>query len=182
MDWEKWSEWFLRYQAGDAAAADAFLREVLPILRRYFSIRTGSADDAEDLAQATLLKMHLARHRYEPGRSLKTWVFTIASRVLIDLWRASRTAQALADGPDPDEQACELPSHAEALALSQALARALASLKPIERIIVYLYGVEQMSIGEVAESLGISESAAKARAHRTYTRLRDELGAMEDAG
>jgi RNA polymerase sigma-70 factor (ECF subfamily) len=176
LNWESSSRLFDEYRGGDAAAADAFLRGTLPTLQRYFSVRTGSASDAEDLAQATLLKIHLARHRFDGSRSLKTWVFTIASRVLIDMWRSARSArEELAAPAEPDDQASELPSHGDALALQQELARAIESLKPLERTVVHLYGVEQMSITELAEALGISEAAAKARAHRAYARLRAEL-------
>ena len=52
---------------------------------------------------------------------------------------------------------------------------ALETLKPIDRSIVYLYGVEGLSMAEIAASIGITEAAAKLRAHRAYRELRKIL-------
>jgi RNA polymerase sigma-70 factor (ECF subfamily) len=59
--------------------------------------------------------------------------------------------------------------------LKHDLEQAMQILKPIDRSIVYLYVVEEFTMEEIGESLGISESAAKVRAHRSYKKLRDAL-------
>jgi RNA polymerase sigma-70 factor (ECF subfamily) len=60
--------------------------------------------------------------------------------------------------------------------LSSDLNKALAELKPIDRSIVYLYGVEGFSMAEIAQALSLTEGATKLRAHRAYHELRGLLG------
>ena len=59
--------------------------------------------------------------------------------------------------------------------LHQDLNNGLSALKPMDRSIVYLYGVEEFSMAEIAEIHSISEGAAKIRAHRAYQDLRKFL-------
>jgi RNA polymerase sigma-70 factor (ECF subfamily) len=180
--WARLTAVFVRYRTGDRAAAIEVYRPIAAALERFFAVRTGSVDDARDLTQATLLKMHLARDRYDAAQSLKTWVFTIASRALIDLWRAGKDKGPSAEAAaDPDDLAGEFPSHGRILEYGDALAKALATLQPTDRTIVYLSGVEGLSMAEIAHALSISESAAKTRAHRSYVKLRALLG-DEDHG
>lgn len=181
-DWEKLSAAFVRYRRGDSAATEAVFAGIARPLERYFAVRTGSDEDARDLAQATLLKIHFARDRFDPARSLKTWVFTIASRILIDVWRGSKERATIGEAVEPDDVAIDLPNHAELLEYSDALAQALAQLKPLDRSVVYLCGVEQMSIAEVAQAVDLTESAVKTRAHRAYARLRELLREEETDG
>ena len=57
------------------------------------------------------------------------------------------------------------------------LEKALIQLKPIDRSIVYLYGAEEMSMSEIGLIMGLSENAVKIRAHRSYAKLREIMGA-----
>lgn len=138
-------------------------------------MRTGSNEDAADLAQACLLKLHFARDRYDPERSFKTWVFTVASRCLIDHWRSGKNHLKMdsldGEGDAPELASPELP-HDLRLEFNEELTLALGTLKPIDRTIVYLYGVEGLAMAEVAKTVGLSEAAVKVRAHRSYVKLR----------
>jgi len=151
---------------------------ILKILKGYFHARLGKNEDIEDLAQATLLKIHFSRESYDPKRALKTWIFTIASRTLIDHWRGAHSnAEKFTDEIDDHHEslaAMELTPE-EKTQLHQDLNNGLSALKPMDRSIVYLYGVEEFSMAEIAEIHSISEGAAKIRAHRAYQDLRKFL-------
>lgn len=71
----------------------------------------------------------------------------------------------------------ELLTPEEKTRLHTDLNRALEGLKPLERSIVYLYGVEELSMAEIAKALGLTEGATKLRAHRAYQDLRKILEA-----
>lgn len=55
------------------------------------------------------------------------------------------------------------------------LMKAMDTLKPIERQIVYLHGAEGFSMAEIAVAIGLTENAVKLRAHRAYASLRKIL-------
>ena len=189
-DWSKQEELFARYLQGDAAATRVLFSELLRVIHGFYRARIGSSiqggDDVDDLAQATLLKIHLARDRYDPKLSLKTWVFTIASRSLIDHWRGVAHEKDVfeehAEGESDAESGAQFEFAASDLIdperkteLHRDLNEALKKLKPTERSIVYLYGVEGLSMAEIGSVLSISEGAAKLRAYRAYQEIRKLL-------
>ena len=180
-DWPQLELLFAQYLQNDGQAARTLFSGILKVLQGFYRARMDSSQDAEDLAQATLLKIHFARDRYDSAHRLKTWVFTIAHRTLIDHWResAASTVELLEDSGDEESP---LESMASGLLdpslkteFHSDINQALRKLKPIERSIVYLYGVEGFSMAEIGESLGITEGAAKLRAHRAYQELRKSL-------
>ena len=176
-DWKALESLFTRYVDGDAAAAQPLFGAIRESLSGYYRARMGRIADADDLVQTALLKIHFARDRYDPEQSLKTWVFTIASRSLIDHWRGrSAEAEVLeAEGEQPSERGAEGPGPELKTLLHRDLNQALSDLKPIDRSIVYLYGVEGLSMAEIARSLSLSEGATKLRAHRAYVEMRKKL-------
>lgn len=190
-EWEHLRSLFMTYLKNDQSAAQELFSELLRAVRGYFYARMDSHADAEDLAQATLLKIHFARDRFDPHQSLKAWVFTIASRSLIDHWRGSTrepqidAAPARGDG-DGGEQSMDVLEDMPSLLLDpetktelhQDLNKALLGLKPIDRSIVYLYGVEGLSMTEIAQVHGITEGAAKLRAFRAYKDIRATFGVL----
>jgi RNA polymerase sigma-70 factor, ECF subfamily len=183
-DWEERLALFIRYLAGDAATTRTLFISLSTVLEGYFHARMGGSSDAEDLLQATLLKIHFARDRFDVQQSLKTWVFTIASRTLIDHWRGNQSSQnePLFEETEGDSVGqllfSDLLNPEQKTQLHGDLNKALATLKPIDRSIVYLYGVEGLSMAEIAEVHSLSEGAVKLRAHRAYQNLRKILGAL----
>ena len=175
-DWEKLKSLFGDYQKGDQQATRILFESLQKSLKPFFRMRLNSVADSEDLLQVTLLKIHFARERYDHSQSLKTWVFTIASRSLIDHWRGKDSqAEALNPESSYEDIASDTIETALKFELTTDINEALKTLKPTERSIVYLYGVEGFTMAEVAEVLAISEGATKLRAHRAYKDLRKVL-------
>ena len=160
---------------------------MMRVLRAYYRVRLNTDAEIDDLLQAALLKIHFARDRYHAELSLKTWVFTIASRTLIDHWRGKSSDAKVFDpnyteaGEEHDPIA-QMPAFAIGpdlkLELTEDINKALLQLKPIDRSIVYLYGVEGFSMAEIAKTLSLTEGAVKLRAHRAYAELRKLLVLM----
>ncbi len=178
LNWLELESLFQKYMDGSASASNELFKGILKVLKGYFRARMGKDEDIEDLAQATLLKIHFSRDRYDSKLALKTWVFTIASRTLIDHWRGAHSnAEKVSDEIDDHDDSLasiELTPE-EKTQLHQDINKGLIALKPIERSIVYLYGVEGLSMAEIAEIHSISEGAVKIRAHRAYQELRKLL-------
>ncbi len=71
---------------------------------------------------------------------------------------------------------------ASAAMLRSRLDEAVAGLPPRLRAVVVLRDIYDLNHAEVAEQLGISESAAKVRLHRARRRLRTEVFPLRGDG
>jgi len=164
------------YLKNDHAATQTLFEGLHQALYPFFRVRTRSETESEDLTQAALLKIHFARDRFNPELSLKTWVFTIAGRCLIDHWRGAGSENNVIDKYADQEIATEMPTLEPDPSLKAEwghdLTLALDQLKPIDRTIVYLYVTEGLSMSEIASSVNMTESAVKVRAHRSYAQMR----------
>lgn len=176
-DWDQLRDSFLAYRRGDQAAARLVFGEIELAVKGFYRARMGAGTpEADDLTQICLLKLHFSRDRFDPEQSLKTWVFTIASRCLIDHWRKlGARPEAALDRELFEEIPEQNLQHDLKFEFQEGLEKALNALKPTDRSIVYLYGVEGLSMAEIAQAVGLSEGAVKVRAHRSYVKLRERL-------
>jgi RNA polymerase sigma-70 factor (ECF subfamily) len=129
---------------------------------------------AEDLMQATFLSLVRSRMRYAQGTPVLPWLFTIAGNAARDALRRNRHAESHAS------QELQAPAQASEPSsdpvLRKHLLAALEHLSPEQREAVVLHKIEGWSFGEIARAAGITETAARIRAHRGYEKLRQLLG------
>jgi RNA polymerase sigma-70 factor (ECF subfamily) len=149
-----------RAQAGDERA----FRELVEPYRRALLVHAyrmlGSVDDAEDVAQDTLLRAWRALGRFEPRASLHTWLFRIATNACLDeIERRPRRPEPV--DPFPDELRGEAdsliyePSARYALreGMELALLAAIQLLPGRQRAVLILRDVLGWSGPEVADLL-----------------------------
>jgi RNA polymerase sigma-70 factor (ECF subfamily) len=173
-----WSELMAKAQSGDQAAYAELLREILPILRAVARRQHRNFERAEDVVQDVLLTIHRVRHTFDPKRSFRGWVFTIARRRSIDVLRKTGrlskheecAEQSVIEGavsPTPEENPFE--------DLEPGLARAVASLPPGQRQAIELVKLRELSLAEAAAHSGVSAGALKVAVHRAMKTLRERL-------
>lgn len=168
-----------RFCAGDEAAFEALHARHAQRLYRFLRRMVGQHELAEDLLQTTFLSVVRGRGRYEPGTRVVTWLFAIGANAARDALRRRRVradasaqiANAFAVMTGPRES--DPPA-------ARALQAALAELPDDQREAVLLHKMEDFSFAEIAETLGISSSAAKVRAHRGYQKLRQRLAPLPE--
>jgi RNA polymerase sigma-70 factor, ECF subfamily len=127
---------------------------------------------AEDVTAAAFERAYRKRSRFDAGRgSARAWLFGIARNAALDeLRRRGRQVELSADPidaasvPDRDHQRGEL---------RLLLDAALDKLEARERELIALKFFAGLSNGEIARVLGISESNAGTKLHRTITKLRE---------
>lgn len=86
----------------DPDAFGVLYQRYLPQVYRYLRARTGSPEDAADLAQHVFLKAWVAMPQYRPtGSRFAPWLFRIARNVVADFHRRRRpvTDVTLVPGP-----------------------------------------------------------------------------------
>lgn len=182
-----------RYIDGDSRSFTRLHEVLAPRLRGFLSRLVGDREAVDDLLQATMLKAHLARDRFElqggdPDGAVQGWYFAIARNAAMDHLRqryrrqrreafpgASRAEDErdpianLADqGPTIEELGLDREREAEVIDRVQA---AIAQLPAGQREVVEYHKLAGMSMAEVAQRLEIREGAVRVRAHRAYKAL-----------
>jgi len=141
----------------------------------YLRPRLGSDQDAEDMVQDTFLKLYRNIGRYDPRFHFSTWLYTSANRLAISSYRKKKTITARLDaeaaGNLPDLTAGDA-GEAEPAGLWDA-ARTLGGCQ--FRALWLRYG-EDMSVDEIAVSLGKSRLAVRLLLHRARTNLMKRVG------
>lgn len=168
----------------DGAALERLFRECAGDVHGYAISLLGDRAGAEDVIALAFERLYRSRARLDRSRGTpRAWLFAIARNAALDELRRRRRQAPDAHSAEPAElgdpsQAIE---HAERRATVQA---ALLELSPREREVVLLKFHGQLTNGELARVLGISESNAGTRVHRALVRLRDtcaELARQEVA-
>lgn len=164
------------YQLGDVAAFELLYERYQRRLRGYFWRRFADRELAADLSQRTMLRIHRARHGYDPSRPFESWLFTVSANLVKDelKWRSRRPGDACWSEPnarlattstDPEHEMMVSEARGE-------LRTALRELPAAQRDVVILHKLEGRSFPEIAASLGEHVEAVKARAFRGYRRVR----------
>ncbi|MFT8243062.1 sigma-70 family RNA polymerase sigma factor [Roseomonas sp. BN140053] len=145
--------------AGDRLAFDQLAARHLPRLYGLALRITGTAAEAEEVAQDAMLRAWENAARFDPARaSFGTWVFRIASNLAIDRVRSRGSrpaapleeAAALADPePGPEEQLSARQQRGR-------MAAALAELPARQRAALALFYDQGLSGSEAASALSVS--------------------------
>jgi RNA polymerase sigma-70 factor (ECF subfamily) len=138
---------------------------------------TGNAADAEDVSQVVFLRLFRREHDAQRLRNQRvdneeSYLRRAAINAALDVIR-SRMSDRTTELPDLPAE----PAHDDPRELRQALARALAQLKPRPAEIFTLRFLEGFSNPQIARMLGISQVLVAVIVHRTRQQLRQALSA-----
>jgi RNA polymerase sigma-70 factor (ECF subfamily) len=161
-----------------------------PELAKHCHRILGSAADADDAVQETIIRAWRHYDRFEHRSSVRTWLYRIATNVCVDQVRsrsrrpapvdveaeaaaAPPASVAAAPSPEPDEAAMAADD------LRAALLAAITHLPARQRAVFVLHDVFRWPAHDVAGLLGTSTAAvasAAQRARGTLAGLRDTAG------
>ena len=144
------------------------MERYLTMVYRLAHARTGSVQDAEDVAQDVMLRLSRHERSIRSEEHLKAWLIRAtvnrANSLFRSAWRRKTLpleAAARTERPEP-------PQH-------DTLTDALSALSPKQRVVVHLYYYEEMRVDEIAAALGIRPDAVKMRLSRARAELRRRL-------
>lgn len=177
--------------AGSLEAFERFVVIFRAKLFQYSFLMCGHREDAEEVAQETLLKVFEKFDQLrEPGR-IKPWVFRIARNACLTKRRASVFApreeiplDALMPGARGEGEGRKLEiadwsalpeDEAWRAQLRRILGDAVAGLPDIYRSVLLLRDVEELSTEETAQVLDVSADVVKQRLHRARLAVRKKL-------
>lgn len=164
-----------QWMAGDERAATAIVERHAGALAR-FAVRLGVDEDVDELVQDTFIKAFSALDSFRSDSSLRTWLFTIERRLVIDRRRsaARRGREVEVDDGDAATEYDAL----DALVADEAaqrLASAIGRLTRMQREVFTLRVQEGRSYKEIAEILESSEGAARVHYHNAMRAVKEFL-------
>ncbi|HLK65615.1 MAG TPA: sigma-70 family RNA polymerase sigma factor [Bryobacteraceae bacterium] len=157
----------LEFQRGSRQAFDELFARYREPLYGFYRRRLASPERAEDLMQETFLVIIRATERYQPRALVRTYLYSIALKLLA----GERRRQARSSPGEPAHEPAVPASSDGAIWVRQALAR----LDSTEREIVMLREYEQLSYDEIATVLRLPVNTVKSRLFRARMALREFL-------
>ena len=177
--------------AGNLDAFEPFVEIFRGKLFQYSFMVCGQREDAEEVAQETLLKVFESFDQLREPERIRPWVFRIARNACLMKRRKSIFApkqelsldELMPSGVHEGEHRKLEIADWSALPDDQALRSELRSvldaaiqgLPEIYRAVMLLRDVEELTTSEAAEVLDVSEEVVKTRLHRARLAVRQKL-------
>lgn len=137
-------------------------------LWRYCKMLTGSAWDAEDLVQETLMKAIASLGQIWQPLTPKTYLFRIATNAWINSGRKKMITEELDDYNIPVVET-------NAFSTLEAIEQLVTYLTPRHSVIILLIDVFSFTARETAEMTQLSEGAVKGILHRARKKLNSHM-------
>jgi RNA polymerase sigma-70 factor (ECF subfamily) len=168
--------------AGETDAFERFVEHFRAKVFHYSWLMCGRPEDAEEVAQETLLKVFENFDQLRDPERVRPWVFRIAKNACLMQRRKSLFApehelslDELLPGPEladdaPQPEVLLLDSELRAV-----LDRAIAELPPTYRAVVLLRDLEELSTEDTGQILDLGTDVVKTRLHRGRAAMRQKL-------
>ena len=154
-------EVFITYVEREQEALRSFL----------FALCCGNKDEADDLAQDTLVKAYLSSAGYQDKGKFRSWLFKIAHNTFLNHKASEKTMESIDDA----KISSSLPLGGDGEGSFEDLYLALATLPPKERSTITLFYLTGYSIKEIAQITATSEDAVKKQLSRGRDKLKEKL-------
>jgi RNA polymerase sigma-70 factor (ECF subfamily) len=169
-------------QAGDEQAFQELIEPYRHALHVHCYRMLGSAQDAEDLAQETLLRAWRALARFEPRAQFQTWLYRIATNACLDeLERRPRRPELIDPFPDRPLGESDAPVYDPAAryaireGMELALVRAIQELPGSQRPVLIFRDVLGWTAPEVAELLDTTVASVNSALQRARATVEEQL-------
>jgi RNA polymerase sigma-70 factor (ECF subfamily) len=177
--------------AGETGAFDRFVEYFRPKIFQYSWLMCGHREDAEEVAQETLLRVFESGDQLREPAKIRSWVFRIAKNACLMKRRKSVFAPARElsldelmpskhqDGDQVRIEIADWSSLPDGKALQsemrELLEKAIRELPEVYRSVILLRDMEELSTQETAHILDVSDDVVKTRLHRARLAIRQKL-------
>ena len=163
-----------RCQDGDRDAFRHVVERHKDVLYGTAILMTGNRAVAEEMVQEAFLSAWRGIGGFKRGQPLKPWL----TRILVNGVLAQKRKRAIPTVPIADSDEPGAPSVSDQMDASESRAvvrQALARLDPGQQQTVVLRYFAELTVPEIARSMGVKEGTVKSRLHRALGRLREHL-------
>jgi RNA polymerase sigma-70 factor (ECF subfamily) len=177
-------------QSGNEAAFRRLVERCYRQIHRWALVRTGDADDADDITQDVLVRLSTHLHRYDGRSRFTTWLYRVTANTAGGFFRR-RTARRRADqraqegGADPDAVPPDPLARLHQADVAGVVKLFFDALPGRQREILDLADLQGFGPGEIANMLGMNPVTVRAHLFRARRTLRTRMlaeypGLVED--
>ncbi|MES2180421.1 MAG: RNA polymerase sigma factor [Gemmatimonadota bacterium] len=164
-----------RWKDGDQRAASSLVERHAGALAR-FSASLGARGDVQEIVQDTFVRAFASLDSFRGESTLRTWLFTIARRLLLDKRRSERRRGEQVEVQENDaiteyDALDSVVAEETRLRMSAAMGR----LSKMQREVFTLRVAEGMSYKEIADAAGTTEGAARVHYHNAMRAIKEFL-------
>ena len=172
-----------RAAAGDEAAFGTLTRRLLPRLRRWALARAGDPDEADEIVQETLIRMHRGLAGFQGTARLTSWLYRILANTANERARRRARGPTLASEslhPGHEREAAETEfadpvSSLHARRMAAVVREYFETLPPGQRQVLELVDQEGMRPVEVAEALEMNPITVRAHLFKARRAIRSRI-------
>ncbi len=167
-----------RARGGDTAAFTELVRSCRSLIYRWSVVAIGDPDDAEDVTQEVLVRLHGNLERYRTGSRFTSWLFRITRNAATDRLRSRRRQHRLLEegrvihAATTGESPADRVMHDE---IERILRSFLEALPGRQRQALDLIDIQGHSPAEAATMLGLDAGTVRTHLHRARRTLRSRL-------
>jgi RNA polymerase sigma-70 factor, ECF subfamily len=171
-------ELIIRAQAGDRSAYETIVTQFAPMVFRMISRFFRTREDVEDLAQDVFLKLFARIDQVRPDENFPGWLARVTVNTCYDELRKKRRRKVALETYGPLIET-ETPGITPEPDKFGKIRIALEGLDPKFKVPLILKEVEEMSVEQIAQTMGITQTNVKVRLFRARKKLAEILGGAE---
>ncbi|MBG0831918.1 sigma-70 family RNA polymerase sigma factor [Planomonospora sp. ID67723] len=163
----------------DPVALEAFYRRHVDAVMRFVVRRVSDPHLAADLTAEVFLAAMGSAHTYRPGKGSEiAWLYGVARNVIAAQQRktvreARVTSRIAGRRLMDDDDLSRMEERIDAERRMRSALEAMRELPEGERAVLELVAIDQLTVAEAAEALGIRQVTARVRLHRARRALGD---------
>ena len=183
-----WDTAIRRVSHGDQAAAREMVEVLYPHIISIVRSHLPRAMDEEDLTQEIFMKIFAKLERFRGDQPFPHWVARIAVNTCYDKLRHQRVRPEFRFADLSEEEALFIENSLSAAAPEsespgrdgcEVVEKLLATLNPVEQMVLRLLDLEQKSVKEIIVLTGWTPSKIKVAAMRARRKLAETLKRLE---
>jgi RNA polymerase sigma-70 factor (ECF subfamily) len=159
---------------GDRAAFDALVRRHQPLLRGFLR-RQVDPNAAEDVLQETWVAAWAGLPEFAGRARFKAWLFGIARHKAMDQQRANKRFPTETLTEETSTEYCPARNPFSDVDRNDAVQYALSELPETQREVLELYYFAELTLPEIAQTLGRSQNTVKYQFYRAHALAADRL-------
>lgn len=169
------SELVERWRHGDQRAATLLVERHASAVAR-FAASVGERGDVDEVVQDSFVRAFGSLDGFRGDSAFRTWLFTIARRLILDRRRSERRRGTAVDADDAQLRTEHTALDGVVAAETRLrLQGALKQLTPTQREVFTLRVGEGMSYKEIADTVGSTEGAARVHYHNAMRAIKELL-------
>ena len=164
-----------QWKHGDTLAATRLVERHADALAR-FAVSHGEREEIEELVQDTFVRAFGSLASFRGDSSLRTWLFTIERRLILDRRRALRRARVTV--PADEHSALTEMTPLDSVIAEETEERvrvAIDRLSPTQREVFTMRVADGLSYAEIARIVGTTEGAARVHYHHAMRAVKEFL-------